>query len=271
MPRHSRTSRLVAIMAVGGAAALPLLAAGPAEGAGLGQFQPARSAMAAAPRIEFSGGQGLLSCSSRPSDRDVTVPAESSVIFVNGLQDDATLRINGRDAARVPEGESREVLFHHGTVRIQMVPGCGLSLSSDFEAVSVTVVAPGESASGPSSGGPARSSDSSPPPRSGAPSSRGSHGARGDGSASPDGSASASSSGAPAGTGASSSSAGAWQEPVGDGDEGVAAEPVSAEASSGGNGPNGLLAIIAILCVVGVSAGAIRAIVAQRASRTSEA
>jgi hypothetical protein len=260
MPRRTRTSRLGMTLAMGVVAALPLLAAGPAA-----------PAWAASPRVEFSRGVGLLSCDSKPSDRDLTVPAESRVIFVNKLRDDATLRIDGRDAARVQEDGSSEVLFHRGTVRVEMVPDCGLSLSSDVEAVSVTVVAPGGSASGPSSSGPARSSGSSPTGASPAQSSRGSHRAGTDGSASPDGSASASASEAPAGGGATSPDAGAGQGPAAGGDEGVAAEPVSTETGSGKNGPNGLLTIIAVGCIVGVSAGAIRAIAAQRATRTSVA
>jgi hypothetical protein len=255
MPRHTRTSRFVATMAVGVVAALPLLAAGPA--------------FAAPPRIEFSGpGAGLLSCGSRPSDRDLTVPAESTVIFVNKLRDDATLRINGREAAPVPQGGSTEVLFHRGPVRVDMVPDCGLSLATDIEAVSVTVVAPGSSASGPSSSGPARSGKS--PAGASAQSSRASRPAGAYRSASPGGSVSASAGGVAAAGGGISPAPGAGEGSAAGDSEGVA-EPVSTAAASSKDGPNGLLTIIAVVCIVGVSAGAIRAIAAQRATRTSVA
>jgi hypothetical protein len=48
----------------------------------------------------------------------------------------------------------------------------------------------------------------------------------------------------------------------------VAAEPVAAMASVPESQPIGLLAVTAAVCVLGVAAGAIRAIVSQRASRT---
>lgn len=257
MPRHTRTSRLVARVAVGAVVGLPLLAAGPAA--------------AATPRVEFAGsGAGLLSCRSTPSDADLTVPAESTVIFVNKLDDVATLRINGRNATRVSKDESTEVLFHRGTVRIEMVPDCGLTLASDIKAVSVTVAAPGAAAA-PSSSGPAKPAGSSQAGVASSQSSRASHRAGGAGSASPGRSASIASSAPAAGGVASPPDAGAGEGPAGEGDEGVAAEPVSTTASSEEDGPNGLLAVIAIVCVVGVSAGAIRAIAAQRATGTSVA
>jgi hypothetical protein len=268
MPRRTRTSRLVVILAAGVVAALPLLAAGPAEGAGSGGFRQAASA--STPQIEFSSaGPGLLTCGSKPSDDQLTVPAESTVIFVNKLGDDAMLRINGRDAKWVPEDHSSEVLFHTGTVRVEMVPDCGLSLSTDIKPVSVTVAMPAGSASVPSSRGPASSGAASPPGASTTPSRRGSHEDRA--SASPAGSASAASSGPPAGAIGSSPQMGAGDRPVAGDDQAVAAEPVSAEPSRKKDGPNGLLTLIAVVCLVGVSVGAIRAIAAQRATRTSVA
>jgi hypothetical protein len=258
MLRQTRTSRLVVTLAAGVVAGLPLLAAGPA--------------VAATPRIDFSGsGAGLLSCRSKPSDSDLTVPAESTVIFVNKIGDVATLRINGRNAARVSKDESTEVLFHRGTVRIEMVPDCGLTLASDIEAVSVTVAASGGAASGPSTTGPARPGGSSPADAAGSQSSRGSHRPGVVGSPSRGRSASASPSGPAAGGIASPPDAGAGDGTATGDDEGVAAEPVSTAASSEKDGPNGLLVVIAIVCVVGVSTGAIRAIAAQRATRTSVA
>jgi len=254
MLRHARerASHLVAIVATGLIVAGPLLPAGPAA--------------AAPPRIEFSRhGLGLLTCTSTPSDDEVTVQAESTVIFENDLREDATLRIDGRDAARVPDDGTAEVLFHRGTVRVEMVPDCGLSLSRDFDAVSVNVV--GETGnSRPSSSTPAKSRAPGSSATAKSPESRATDRRktdRGEDSPSPDGNASSST--APAGEGASPSEDSAEGAAAGD-DQAVAAEPVYADATSGDNGPNSLLAIIAIVCVVGVSAGAIRAIFAQRAS-----
>jgi hypothetical protein len=250
-------SRFAVLVATSVLAGLPLVAAGPAAGA--------------PPRIEFSrDGLQLLSCDSKPSDGGVKVPVESIVTFVNNLDEDATLRIDGQDAARVREDGSTEVLFHRGTVQVQMVPDCGLSLRSDFQAVSVDVVAPSGTPSEPSSSGSAKAGSPSTG-SSGGQDSRGTGSPRArNESAVPDGSMPGSPSDTPA------APAGGGARPSGglrgSGDEsGLAAEPLSSEAGLGENEPNGLLIITAVLCIAGVSAGAIRAIVAQRASRTSVA
>jgi hypothetical protein len=253
------TSGLVVILATGVVAALPLLAAAPAE--------------AAPPRIEFSrAGLELLSCNSKPSDDRVTVAAESIVTFVNKLDEDATLRLDGRDTSRVRKDGSTDVLFHRGSVQVQLVPDCGLSLSSDFEAVMVRVEAPSRTPSLPASVTPAEPDGSSP-----AGSSQAGQGSRGSGSprarnksAAPSGS-SGDADGATARASESASPSGAGAPGTPSGGSGLAAEPLSSTGGSGKNGPNGLLAITAVLCIVGVSVGAIRAIVAQRATRTSTA
>ncbi len=267
MPRHARgrTSRFVAMLTTGLVAGLPLL--------------PAAPAAAAPPEISFSrDGLELLSCNSRPSDSELTVSAESTVAFRNRLGEDATLRIDGRDGTRVRNGEASQVLFHRGTVLVQLVPDCGVSLSSKFQGVSVTVTPAASATSGTASSAPAQSGAQSGA-RSSAPSGDrddpGAGQAGNDRRASVDGSASAAPNGAPVGPasgGAAPSGAGAAAKPALPGDrEGVAAEPLSPAATSGKSGPNGLLAIIAIVCIVGVSTGSIRAIFAQRATRTSAA
>lgn len=263
MLRHARgrTSRFAAVLTTGVLAGLPVLPAGPA--------------VAAPPEISFSrDGLELLSCNSRPSDSELTVSAESTVSFRNQLGEDATLRIDGRDGTRVRTGEASEVLFHRGTVLVELVPDCGLSLSSNVQGVSVTVAPAASATSGPGS---------SAPPESGAGSAAASGDRNGPGAgqaangrrSSAGGSASADPSGAPAGPasgGAAPSGAGTAETPAVPGDrEGVAAEPLSPATTPGKSGPNGLLSIIAIVCIVGVSTGAIRAIFAQRASRTSAA
>lgn len=50
---------------------------------------------------------------------------------------------------------------------------------------------------------------------------------------------------------------------------GLAAEPLAPMDPVRDDGPTGLLALVAAICVVGVSAGAVRAVIAQRATRTA--
>lgn len=258
---RERTVRVGAILATGVVAGLPLLVAGPAS--------------AATTQVSFTRGGGLeaLSCNSSPSEASVTVPAESTVTFTNRLGTDATLRIDGRDATEVKSDESTDVLFHRGPVQVALVPDCSLlALSKSFETVSVDVVRAGENPAKPPAREPAEPGSQAPGGgSSGGGSSSGSStgtdespAARGSASASPSSSPSA-----PADGDASSPDAGTVEGPEAPGGEqGLAAEPLSPVRASSERGPNGLLAIIAAVCVVGVSAGAIRAIAAQRASRT---
>jgi hypothetical protein len=270
MPRRprtrTRTSRSAAVLAAGAMAGLPLL--------------PASAAVAAPPEISFSrSGLGLLTCNSRPSDHDLVVPAGTTVRFVNDLGEDATLRIDGQEATGVARGESSEVLFRRGTVRIQLVPSCGLSLSSAFEAVAVTVAAPGGASSSPPSRAPVAPVAPGGGSSTGSAGATGSTGGRDTGSlpgAGRDREDGSSSGGSSAGRSVPAAPSGAPADQPGEsgdqvGDQGVAAEPLSPPAASGEGGPNGLLAIIAIVCVAGVSTGAIRAIFAQRATRTRTA
>ncbi|WP_213451086.1 hypothetical protein [Rhizomonospora bruguierae] len=234
------------------------------------------------------GGLGLLSCGSRPSVSDLTVPAESTVRFVNRLNQGATLRLDGRDAARVPRGGVRPVLFHRGPVRVEMVPDCLANVGSKYGATIVEVervdrATPGTTGAptgaAPSSGAgtgssapsPAGSSPGGVPGRRTPGAARTSHGA-GDGTGvNPDGTPSAPPSPAAVaapGDGGSPAAGGATVDenaPQG----GWAAEPVAAGEPVGDTGPVGLLALIATVCVVGVSIGTIRAIITKRATRPS--
>jgi hypothetical protein len=258
-------SRLAGLLATGLIAGLPLLFAGPA--------------LAAAPQVEFSGGGlGLLACGSRPSTGEVTVAAESTVTFVNRLSQGATLRVNGRDSKWVPQNSGIKMLFHRGPVEITMVPDCTLNLSKSFDPVSVNVIsandgtAPSASPSGSGSsvgGGNGTGQGATPNGYSRGNGTSGTAGTR-----SPDGSGQQSPSGAPitpADGGVNSANPGTVEKPAASSGQGLAAEPVAAAQAAGGGGPNGLLALIATVCVVGVSAGAIRAIAAQRATRTGVA
>jgi hypothetical protein len=239
------------------------------------------------PVVEFTGGCLLLLCSSKPSTERLSVPAESTVTFVNGLGKQARLYLDGQAFdPPVSAGGAVAVRFNRGPVKVAMGQG-GLG---GTEPVTVSVVAaPTSSAPGTSAPGSPSSAATSPAQRgpAAAPSSL-DPGAPGETDADPDGAAALGEDPDETGTpdeadlfpdgdpGAAS----------GDGDSGPdvvaldgtadpsgepAAEPLTAVRPVGDSGPTGLLALIATVCVVGVSAGAIRAIIAQRASRTRAA
>lgn len=265
--------RAAAFAAAGLLAGLPLLAASPA-----GAAEPE-----AAPGVSFSGGGlGLLLCGSKPATTKITVNAEAKVRLTNGLGQGATLKIDGEDSAEVADGETVEVQFHRGPVKVAMVPECLLNLNPTFEPLTVEVVSRSTStpsSSSSSSGGqgsgstPSRKPSAKPSPTKGASQSGSSR--------------STSRSDAPApGTEVpdvaepeetlfptpgedDGGPAGAQESPpavsVVGGSETLDSTRVS--STSPDKGPIGLLAIIATVCVVGVAAGAIRAIIAQRATR----
>ncbi|MEU8000622.1 hypothetical protein AB0B66_05535 [Catellatospora sp. NPDC049111] len=269
--------RAAAFAAAGLLAGLPLLGASPA-----GAAEPE-----AAPGVSFSGGGlGLLLCGSKPATTKITVAAESKVRLTNGLGQGATLQIDGKDSADVADGETVEVQFHRGPVKVAMVPECLLNLNPTFEPLTVEVTS--RSTSTPSSSGstsgqgssnsgstPTRKPSAKPSPTKAA--------------SQPSSSRSTSRNDTPP---AASDEGPEVADPTatlfpmpGDGDDdgdGVEQSPATVSVVGGDGktldstrvsstspdkGPIGLLAIIATVCVVGVSAGAIRAIIAQRATR----
>lgn len=266
--------RAAAFAAAGLLAGLPLLAASPA-----GAAEPE-----AAPGVSFSGGGlGLLLCGSKPATTKITVAAESKVRLTNGLGQGATLQIDGKDSADVADGETVEVQFHRGPVKVAMVPECLLNLNPTFEPLTVEVV--NRSTSTPSSSGstsgqgsgstPSRKPSAKPSPTKAA--------------SQPGSSRSTSRNDTPApGTevpDVTDPEETLFPTPGENGDDGAGGVQESPPAvslvdkdgemldsnrvssTSPDKGPIGLLAIIATVCVVGVSAGAIRAIIAQRATR----
>lgn len=265
--------RAAAFAAAGLLAGLPLLAASPA-----GAAEPE-----AAPGVSFSGGGlGLLLCGSKPATTKITVAAESKVRLTNGLGQGATLQIDGKDSADVADGETVEVQFHRGPVKVAMVPECLLNLNPTFEPLTVEVV--NRSTSTPSSSGSTSGQGSGSTP-SRKP------------SAKPSPTKAASQPGSSRSTSRNDPTAPGTEEPnvtdpevtlfptPGEDDDqagGVQESPPAVSlvdkdgemldsnrvsSTSPDKGPIGLLAIIATVCVVGVSAGAIRAIIAQRATR----
>ncbi|MEU8078175.1 hypothetical protein AB0B31_22270 [Catellatospora citrea] len=267
--------RAAAFAAAGLLAGLPLLAASPA-----GAAEPE-----AAPGVSFSGGGlGLLLCGSKPATTKITVAAEAKVRLTNGLGQGATLKIDGKDSAEVADGETVEVQFHRGPVKVAMVPECLLNLNPTFEPLTVEVVnrststpsSSSSSSSGQGSGStPSRKPSAKPSPTKGASQPSASRrtspgGASGDGGQTvnvpdpdetlfPDPETEPQSKSEPA-PDASSDVTVVGQDP-----DKINLDSVS--KTSPDKGPIGLLAIIATVCVVGVAAGAIRAIIAQRATR----
>lgn len=259
-PTQRRTSdfarRLSATAAIGALLGLPL----------------AMPASAADPSIVTftGGGLGMLLCGSKPDTSWISVPAEQRVRLTNELGIDATLNIDGSANSAVANGETVEIQFHRGPVTIGMVPDCPLNLNPTYEQLTVDVQS--NSAVDPAVGttAPRPSAKSSTKPSTN-PSPANAGPIRGGADGSPP---VPSASGTPlfsdpALPGADSS-AGANLDPpatVVTG-RGARGQKLAGDTGPVDKGPIGLLAIIATVCVVGVSAGAIRAIITQRATRT---
>jgi hypothetical protein len=269
----------VAATAVAALFVAPMLTVGVAY-AGPAEPVPSSSVPEGGPDLVFSGDGGLLGvgCESTPSSSAVTVPAESTLLVVNRTGYRAKLVIDGTAQHEIESGASTPVMFHRGPVSLGLKPNCVLPKES---AAQVNVVAaagqgtdPVPSPTSSATRGPAAQSTpghgrtpSSRPSGSADPSATTAHGASPSSEASPS---------VDPLTGA--------QDVGGTGDglatvddaDGVnphqaAAEPLGAVQPIRDTGPIGLLALIATISIVGVTAGAIRAIVAQRAIRTRSA
>jgi hypothetical protein len=236
------------------------------------------SAALAAPdsqEVAFSeGGPGVL-CGSTPATPNITVPADSELRLINSLGQAATLRIDGQDAATVAKGDSVDVRFHRGPVSVAMVPRCPLNLNQHFKTLTVDVT-PRSGPVTPAAGGAPRAGSSSTP--GAAKSSPRPTATPSTVTAGPDDEAVLpilssdplfpdEISGPPAA--GAETPAGAGVEPPATvvNVDGSQARALTGRELPVDNGPIGLLAVIATVCVVGVSAGAIRAIIAQRATR----
>ncbi|WP_432833463.1 hypothetical protein [Dactylosporangium sp. CA-092794] len=277
---HRSAVRLAATAAALAAAALTV-AAGPV------------SAAPATPTVEFTGGSvlSLLVCKSEPSAGDVSVPADSRVNFVNRLGQDAFLKVDGKSVASVPPNQQVPVVFKKGPVEVAMTFDCGVGVVQQFKPVSVGVTAPPAAPAGQSTTGPAKTAPAktqAPPngpagaaagaannvitDRTGA-AARGTRTAQGQ-TAAPAATDTADDLGTepidPALLDPSATAApGVGVDPSGAADDRVTVEEPVAASGPARNGPAGLLALVATVCVVGVGIAAIRAIIAQRASRTS--
>lgn len=249
-------------------------------------------------QVVFTGGGLLgLACDAKPSSSSVTVPAESTLRIVNNTGRKAKLLLDGAERGQVASGATADVLFHRGPVELALKPDCMLS---GEKAVRVEVLAappsnpdapsedPGTSpGGGGNTGGTGRNGGSS---GGGTPSARGGDDNRpqdrtrdDDGDGNPDPVSSADPEGTPGSEPTEGAEDGAaigddfFDPTAGSGAEspttvaGAAAEPLASVDPISDSAPTGLLALIATVCVVGVSAGAIRAIIAQRATRTRAA
>jgi hypothetical protein len=251
------------------------------------------------PVVEFSGGCLILLCSSRPDTEELTVAAESTVTFVNGLGSRARLYLDGQAFdPPVPGGSGIEVRFHRGPVEVAMGRG-GLG---DHKPVVVSVGRPPHASSpstpapdGPSTPVPATWGPAAPPtssPGSGDVLPAGTAAQREDTDeaasapeavdALPAGEPGGTSAGGEGGPGAAEmpddaglpptdpAAVATYPAPAGMG-TGPAAEPLAAVHPAGDGRLTGLLALIAAVCVAGASVALIRAIATQRARRTGAA
>jgi hypothetical protein len=223
--------------------------------------------------VVFSGKNGLLgvACEANPSTTAVTIPAETTLRVVNQTGYRAKLILDGATQGEIADGGAAPVVFHRGPVTLGLKPSCMIGQES---AVRVEVTA----APGTASAGSGTKPGAKRPTRSGAsaddqkrPRPQVSSSAAATSSPAPVASESPEGSFTSDDGGQSTDGAATVEEASGIGTDGVAAEALSSVEPIRESGPIGLLALIATVCVIGVSAGAIRAIIAQRASRTGVA
>jgi hypothetical protein len=269
-------------------AAAALLGAALTVGAG-----PAYAAPTGGPTVEFSGGSmlNLLVCKSSPSTGKVTVPADSRVTFVNRLGQTATLKVDGKAVSQIGANQAVPVVFHYGPADVSMTFNCGVGVVEEFKSVGVTVTAsaPANAAPAPAAGsaGSGAKGTGGIAARGGSSPNSSTKSSHGGGTSAKTNSANGTSPTDPAAAGTnnegtepidpslfgSGSSAAplAAGAPSAPGDGQVYVEAAVPASGTPRNGPVGLLALIAAVCVVGVGIAAIRAVIAQRATRASYA
>ena len=241
--------RVAAGVAAALLAAAPALAASPAYADGQS--------------VEFTGGSvlSMLVCKSQPSVPRLTVSAEARVLFVNRLGQSATLRVGAQAVATVPANQAVPVMFHYGPVPVSMGLNCNVGVVEQFQSVVVNVVQPAGSASGGGTGsgatGTRRQAGAAGAERSTAthPADDAAAGAV-DPQVAASGDAAAGAAGAPPDQAAAS------------GTGAVVVEPLVAASGTPRVRASGMLALLATVCAIGVTVAAIRAIIAQRTTRT---
>ncbi|WP_433212398.1 hypothetical protein ACQP00_52425 [Dactylosporangium sp. CS-047395] len=255
------------------------------------------SAAPESPTVEFSGGSvlSLLVCKSEPNLGDLSVPSDTRVNFVNRLGQNAALKVDGKSVATVQPNQQVPVTFKKGPVEVAMTFDCGVGVVQQFKPVSVGVTspppapaAPGQAAQPQAKAAPGatKTTPASGPAGAAAGAANGvisNHGGGGSTqktkapttAATPDSTAADELGTEPIDPSLldPSSSAlpglGMGVDPSAPVDDRVTVEEPVAASGPASNGPVGLLALVATVCVVGVGIAAIRAIIAQRASRAS--
>jgi hypothetical protein len=221
--------------------------------AGVAPVDAAAASTPARSTISFTGGVlAPMACSSTPDPATLTVPNNSRVVLANFTGAAATVDVGTGKAVAVPDGSAVSVKFKKGEHQVRMVPDCPGTLQ--VEAAVVTVVKPADADAGPDPdlGGapPGPDPSRSPPALSGV-------------EASPGPATGLDASSGPIGV------AGAGGSDAGPADDGALVLAVA----PAGERPDGrgarLLAVIATICVFGVTTAIIRAIVAQRTTRSS--
>jgi hypothetical protein len=228
--------------------------------------------------VSFTGGSVLsvLVCRSEPSEDRLTIPAESRVMFVNRLGQNATLRVNGQALVQVGPNQAAPVVFHYGPVSVSMSFSCGAGVLEQFSSVSVSVTGAGPQAphrsptpppTVPPTTVPAAGATPSAPAK--ARSGRSGHAALSPAQPSPGLSVTAATrSPAPAQSAAAVHvSTGAA---TGSGKPGnpVAVEPIVLASDAPRENVSVLLALIAAVCAVGVTIAVTRVIISKRTIRT---
>lgn len=279
-----------------------------AAGAGLlwGDAAPAR-ATDGGERVVFTGGGVLgVTCAATPSRSTVTVAADSSLEVVNRTGFPARLLVDGAVRGELGNAESTRIPFSRGPVSLTLSPSCVIAGQPATVRVRVRPAAteqptptvatepsaatrlPAAGATGSApAGGPddrataipstrgfgGRTPDAAPRADRGRPPARTDDDRDRTRPAGPPVRPARPAPASPAATGAADTDSRPSDQPAVDPtaaqpDDGTAIESVVATKPVGRSRPVGLLPIIAVICVVGVSCATIRAIVAQRASRT---
>jgi hypothetical protein len=221
--------------------------------------------------VTFTGTPDItdstVSCPSTPDRRTLTVNTGETVDFVNHLGIDATLT-SSTGHQRLDDGEMVPVTFAAASaaISIEMLPHCTLDVGV-HNALIVTVLAP---AAGPSASTSASAPASAPPPSASPGGSRTptpkhpgptKHTPKHRATVTPSRSAMVPG----AGNGGDADPPGQSSGPAPTGAM-LFGDPISATPTS--RGASGLLTLIATVSVGGVTAAVLRAIVAQRATRS---
>ncbi|GAA2511855.1 hypothetical protein [Pilimelia columellifera] len=232
--------------------------------------------------VTFNGGSLLgLRCASTVDTETVVIQAETTLRVRNRTGHRATLLLDGEPFGEVAKRAVAEVLFHHGPVELSLKPHCVVTSQATVRVQVVEPPAPRPTGSAPPEGtapappggGPVRPGAT---PQSPAPTAGDTAPVAVDNPEVVDGRAPVGGPRPSNGGGAGSGGA-AVDVPMGDAltragrtlPNNPPAEAMAAVDPVVDRGPITLLGLLALICISGVLTGAIRAILAQRSTRTS--